>query len=235
MTSTAIGKPELDTWLDRHARNRASLCPGRGAPTPFESLWRSLDVEGEVLVAVQRATGAVVEAIVEHYPDNVFWDLDRLIYELTLRGSVDEVQETEAKLVRLMAGFGVHSQIRFRYVHDFTYGFDWAKWVAREPNLRSGIGPFDEAFLDYLEVRQAELLTLIAQNDATYGRLEGAEPRNPFAFSREPDDERRLHEALAQNDNVPVETWEIRGRVRWGARFAEAREERARQMGLTNG
>lgn len=232
MSSTAIGKPDLDLWLTRRVGARVSLCPDRSSPTPFSSLWSSLPLDPSTLGAVQDATWSVVEAIVEHYPDNVFWDLDRLLFDLTLRDSIEAIGKTATKVVRLMAGFGAHSQIRFRYVHDFTYGFDWAKWVARDPEPRSHIGPFDEEFLDYLEIRQGELLALIAQNDATYGQLKGDQPRNPFAFSREPADERTLHEDLAKSGAVPVETWELRGRARWGAHFAQAREDRARALGL---
>ncbi|MEM6732785.1 MAG: ferrochelatase [Myxococcota bacterium] len=229
MSSTAY---TLDAWLDDQVGERASLCPERSRPTPFTTLWSSLDVDAEHRTAIVSVTEQVARSIAAHYPDNVFWDLDRIVQALSERESVAAIESTGARLVRLMRGFGMNSEIRFRYVHDFTYGFDWAKWVARDPETRSGTRPFDERFLEYLEARQRELLGLIDADDATYGQLRGDGARNPFGFSREPEDERRLHELLAERGQVPVETWQRKGPERWGEHFAKSRALLADELGL---
>ncbi len=232
MTSLSESPVDLDAWLDRHVGVRLSLCPGRERPTPFAELFCALELDRAREYALREVSERLVQAIAYHYPDNVFWDLDRLVSSLATRVSTDAIRSSGERLERLMAGFGMHSEIRFRYVHDFTYGFDWAKWVARAPEEREYIGPFDDAFLIYLEQRQRELMELIARDDEKYGKLRGDAPRNPFAFSREPEDERRLHEALAASGHVPVLTWTFDGRDRWGARFSEERDRVAKGLGL---
>ncbi|MEO0421609.1 MAG: ferrochelatase [Pseudomonadota bacterium] len=232
MTAIAIDGAALDAWLDEEVGERASLCPGRREPTSFAALWPHLGLTPARAAAVYRQTERVVRAIAMHFPDNVFWDLDLIIQALADRPSVEAIEAMGERFVGLVDGFGIHSSIRFRYVHDFTYGFDWAKWVAKAPEQRAHIGPFDEVFLAYLECRRQELLVLIAKDDAKYGRLRDERPRNPFGFSREPQDERRLHEVLADRGQIPVATWDRRGRAQWGARFAEQRAELAVELGF---
>ncbi|MEM9385760.1 MAG: ferrochelatase [Pseudomonadota bacterium] len=222
----------LDAWLDEEVGERVSLCPGRSHPTSFAVLWQTLGLEAAHAVALYRQTERVVRAIAMHFPENVFWDLDLIVQALADRASVDATEAMGDRLVALIDGFGMHSVIRFRYVHDFTYGFDWAKWVAKAPGRRAHIGPFDEGFLTYLERRRQELQELIAQDDAKYGRLRDERPRNPFGFSREPQDERLLHEMLAERGQIPVPTWDRLGRAQWGARFAEHRAELAAELGI---
>lgn len=226
---------DLDRWLVDHSVRRESLCPDREFSTPFATLWRSLKLGDSASMALIDVSRDIADAILTHYPDNLFWDLDRLVHDLAGRGSPNAIRDAGASVVRLMAGFGERSEIRFRYIHDFTYGFDWAKWVAREPEARQHVGPFDDVFLNYLHRRQQELLALIAADDETYGQLDGDEPRNPFGFSRDPEDERRLHVDLAQTGDIPVRSWDPRAEARWGARFAEVRDRRASAMGLARG
>ena len=72
------------------------------------------------------------------------------------------MRETTELLVDVQARYGARSAIRFRYVHDFIYGYDWARWVAREPETRTAIGPYDPVFLKRMRDRADELLELIA-------------------------------------------------------------------------
>lgn len=232
MTTTEIDGCALDAWLDSEVGERASLCPGRIRPTSFAELWSELDLDEAGTAAVMAATERMAHAIAVHFPDNVFWDFDLIVQALADRASVDAIEAMGERLVGLIDGFGMHSDIRFRYVHDFTYGYDWAKWVAKAPDRRRDVSPFDDRFLAYLERRRQELLELIDQDDATYGRLRDERPRNPFGFSREPNDERTLHEALAERGQIPVATWNRRGGARWGAHFATDRAELAAKLGL---
>jgi hypothetical protein len=57
--------------------------------------------------------------------------------------------------------------------------------------------------------------------------------RNPFGFSREPDDELALHRALAAAGAIPVEAWRIDAQPRWDLDFAARRLAQARALGLT--
>ncbi len=180
---------------------------------------------------------AVVESVRTHFPGNLLWDLDRLaasvLREAAGRGDpAAHVGEALGEVVSLHALFGRATPIRFRYVHDFVYGFDWAKWVRRDPSGRRRIGPFDLAFLRSMRARGGELLELIERDDAKYPRLGDARPRNPFAFSREPSAELRLHRDLARRDLVPVRAWLPDGEPTWDRPFAEEREARARALGL---
>lgn len=226
---------ELDGWLDANVHGLDSLCPGRSAPTRFADLFGCIDGGTRATELIRSSMRRVVQAMAENYPGNLFWDFDRLVYEFVRRESAEQIEKAAAQIVRLMRGFGAYSAIRFRYAHDFLYGFDWAKWVAREPNTRADIGPFDEPFLDYLEARQQELLTLIEQDDPKYGPLAGDEVRNPFLFHREPEDERILHKSLAVDGTIPVQAWDPESEDRWGACFADARDARAIELGLAKG
>jgi hypothetical protein len=183
-------------------------------------------------------------AQLDAFPGNLFWDLDliaaAIVDEAALapesaRACVDDRFDRMTALQHL---YGRRTPINFGYVHDFVYGFDWAKWVAREPSLHAAVpGPFSLEFLVYMHQRGHELLRLIATDDAKYPSLDGDEPRNPFPFSRAPDDEIRLHRELARRDLIPVPTWErdVNCRdwsTRWQLGFAERRIAVAGELGL---
>lgn len=222
----------LDRWLASERPKRESLNPAEGPPTSFETLFLTSVLGEERRRVLVWGCEEIVAAVLTHYPDNIFWDFDRLFEELARRVAVEEIETSVGQVVGLMGGFGGRSPIRFRYIHDFIYGFDWAKWVARAPEQRRHIGPFDGAFLTYLERRREELLALIAADDSTYGRLLDERSRNPFGFSREPSDERLLHRRLAFEGQIPVEAWRRQGVARWGAHYAERRADLAQELGL---
>ena len=131
-----------------------------------------------------------------------------------------------------MTLYGMRSPVRFQYVHDFTYGYDWAKWVRRSPRDRSHVGPFELDFLRYSRRRGHELLALIARDDAEYPSLPDDRPRNVFRFSRDPDEEILLLRDLASRDLLPVEAYRTDASPRWDRPFAELRDERALALGL---
>lgn len=179
------------------------------------------------------------------FPSNLFWDLDliaaAIVHEASTlafgpaRACVADRFERMAALQHL---YGRRTAINFSYVHDFVYGFDWAKWVAREPSLHADVpGPFSLPFLAYMQQRGRELLALIAADDSKYPSLDDDAPRNPFPFSREPEDEIRLHRELARRDLIPVPTWDrdVHCRdwsTRWRIGFAERRIDVANELGL---
>ncbi len=161
-----------------------------------------------------RGLAALAQAQLDAFPANLFWDLDLIACEIVREAvaSADPLgvlDDRFARMARLQTLYGRTTAINFSYVHDFVYGFDWVKWIAREPSLQAAPPrPFSLAFLDYMQRRGLELLELIAHDDRKYPRLEGDEPRNPFPFSRDPESELRLHRELARRGLIPVPTWD---------------------------
>lgn len=219
-----------------------SLDPARDYARPLLDVGRAVLVDepdpgaaeafAEGLVAI---TGAMRHA----FPDNIFGDLDYLAASLwrgaraAPEGAVPFLRAQSRRIAALQALFGRGTAIRFRYVHDFVYGLDWAKWVGRDPSARAEVGPFAPPFLAAMERRGHELVALIAGGrDRKYPPLPDERPRNPFGFSREPDAEITLHRDLAAARLLPVEAWRIDARPRWDRPFAELRRQRALALGL---
>ena len=224
----------LDGALGGRPGRFETLAPGRSVPTPLAELFAALTggKGGPRAEALGRGLVVIAEAVVEHFPGNLFWDLDLLAAALWQQESATAMNAMTDTIVRLQAGFGRHTTIRFRYAHDFLYGFDWCRWVARAPEARSAVGVYDARFLAYLEKRQQELIALIAEDDAKYPRLAGESARNPFGFSREPDDEARLHRALAAEDLVPAKAWDTGGTQDAMRPYARLREDMALRLGM---
>ncbi len=220
--------------------------------------WRSLDPQrgharplvevGHALLGPEPAVGAdalvdglatIADAMERAFPHNIFGDLDYLAASLwrdaheAAEGLAPYLRRECGRVAALQTLFGRETAIRFRYVHDFVYGYDWAKWVAREPRTRASYGPFSPQFLAFMEHRGQELLELIADGrDRKYPPLPDGRPRNPFGFSREPEAEIRLHRVLAQEGLLPVETWRLDAQPVWDRPFAELRRQRAVALGL---
>ena len=244
-----------------------SSAPGAW-PDARRSAWRSLDPARErasSLASIHAATLATLapshrdvlsEALAEGlcelalaqldaFPGNLFWDLDLIAAELTREAAKLEpeparicINQRFDRMVELQHLYGRNTKINFSYVHDFVYGFDWAKWVAREPSLHAKPpGPFSREFLDSMLERGHELLALIAKDDRKYPSLPDDEARNPFPFSREPAQEIRLHRELARRDLIPVPTWLGTAAprdwaTRWQIDFAKRRAEVAAELVL---
>lgn len=222
---------------DEARATRATLGTDRDAATPLVTLYDELGgaLPDAPRVAFGLALRRIAESMLEAFPDNIFWDLDALAAQLAA-GAREHgpawVTAESALVASLQHLFGGGTVIRFRYVHDFLYGFDWAKWVRRDPEARARVGPFDPRFVRVMWQRGHELLALIARDDAKYPRLRGEAARNPFGFRREPDDERRLFRDLAAHDLLPVRAWQRAPRTSFAEPFRERREERARALGL---
>lgn len=231
---------EADAQLDDEGVIRATLAPERSEATRMEGLGARA-AEAGLPSAAQSALAdgliALSNAIAKHFPENIFWDLDFPVGNVCRR-ALEQADPTAfvaaqtARLVELQAIYGCHTPIRFRYVHDFTYGFDWAKWVQKDPEARRGVAPFDPTFLNFSANRGHELLALIEADDQKYPQLRDEKHRNPFGFRRDPEAETQLYRHLARGGHLPVETWRWDGAPAWDRPYADDRLEQALALGL---
>ncbi len=227
-----------DARIDEVSPARKSLDPqGRRARPLLELAERHASGAAALDVAFADGLARVGDAQVRAFPGNLFWDFDAFAASVRRQAEVSAdplalLEEVCGIACRLMELFGALSPIRFRYVHDFMYGFDWARWVARDPEARRRVGPFELPFLRYVFRRGHELVALIARDDAKYGKIPTGTHRNPFDFSRSPEDEQRLLEDLSAQGLVPVTAWESDAKAVWDRPYAAIREERARELGL---
>ncbi len=206
-----------------------TLDPTRSERTPIDRLARD--------AALGRALEVVDRSIARHFPENLFGDLDRLAHELDRLRSSHGGEAMHARAERIghvHALFGRETPLQFRYTHDFLYGYDWARWVARAPEERALVGPYDDVFLAYSEQRAGELCALVAADDRKYGRLAAGVHRNPFPFRRDLEAERILHRALAAEGLVPVHAWRPDTPAHWDRPYSALREARAKELGLAH-
>jgi hypothetical protein len=224
--------------LDPHREHASSL-------TQLSDLLLRPEDPATLELAFTESLSKIALSIAEHFPENIYWDLDFLAAQLIAQGrdliaksaeseveAIANMRELTALFVEVQARYGARSAIHFRYVHDFIYGYDWARWVARAPESRTTVGPYDAVFLQRMRDRAEELLELIAADDSTYPRLGEGVTRNPFGFSREPADESALWAELARSRLIPVEAWRRDPVPTWNRPYAELRETCARELGL---
>jgi len=234
-----LGAPWLSLAANRtHARSLVAI--GR-ALISLSPAAHKVDETSAAFEALADGLAAIALAMHDAFPHNIFGDLDHLAACLwrdaisAPEGSVPYLRQQCARLVELQHLFGRTTSIRFRYVHDFLYGFDWAKWVSRDVSARARVGPFSPTFLAYMHTRGHELLTVIAEgHDHRYPPLLDARPRNAFGFSREPADELVLHRLLARERLLPVEAWRLDAIPRWNQPFHELRYEHAARLGFVD-
>ncbi len=221
--------------VERSLPPRRTLAPGRALATPLDALadrcFAGLPAEGVSLR--ENLLEGIGLAFAGDYPENLFCDLDALAGRLAA-APAPAAEALAARVIALSRAFGGAGVIRFRYVHDFLYGLDWCRWAAKDPAARAGVDPYSEAFLDHLARRGEELVALIEAGDGKYGPLAAGDYRNPFDFSREPDDEARLLLALAAEGALPFPCWEVDAAARL-VPFVEAREAAAARLGLLRG
>ena len=240
--NASVAKRVAATLESTQARIRATrwgaltLDPERNKATPLAELVDRLAV-GAQLDALASTAAAVASAQLDSFPENVFWDFDHYLASVHGRAScyedyASELAVTTRATVRLMHLYGQRSRIRFRYVHDFMYGFDWARWVRRDRQQRSGLGAFDPAFLRHSEDRGRRILELIERDDHWYPRLDDGVARNPFPFARDPEHELALYRDLASRKLIPVEAWRIDAVPDCSRDYDALRESRAQVLGL---
>jgi len=241
MTAQAIDETiipllEVEARIQESRFGALSLDPNRSIASSPTELVSSL-ADSQELPHLAAAASAVAEAQLRSFPENIFWDFD--FYLASIHRSASAVSDYASYLrevtrmtVGLMTLYGQQSVIRFRYVHDFMYGFDWARWVRRDPAARMGIEPFGIDFLRRTESRGRDILTLIKTDDDWYPKLADGASRNPFPFSREPEEELLLYRLLAESACVPVEAWRLDAQADASRELDALREDLAASLGL---
>jgi hypothetical protein len=236
LDSTLAPLTDVDMRIAQSPSGRLTLDPRRDRATPLAEVVCRLAGEDQI-PHLAAAVGAVAEAQLVSFPDNLFWDLDFYVASIHRHACAapdysNYLRQVALLTVGLMQLHGQQSAIRFRYVHDFIYGFDWARWVRRKPEARQELEPFGPEFLRQTESRGRDLLSLIETDDAWYPKLEEGVSRNPFPFPREPRDELRLYRTLAERGYIPVEAWRLDARPDAGRDFDALREQTAKSLGL---
>ena len=229
-----------DALIARSGASWASLKPRKKRALSLEELGevvlRGVDparLHEQQASAWAMALSHVARAIVRNFPGNVFADLDLVavaLRDVVIAEGHVALEQTIDPLVEIHRLYGKTSRIRFQYVHDFLYGFDWARWVASDPQDRAAIGPFDRRFLQRSVERAAELEALIDNNDPTYPPLAEGTFRNPYAFARDPKTEALLFRDLAKHNLLPA--CPIRQSAVWDKPFLQERLLRAEKLGL---
>lgn len=232
---------EMDEKLRASGAYPGTLNLAASSPTSLSDLGAKLlteDLAVDVTESFADALCAIADGHVRNFPQNLFADFDYLAGEIVAGARRSNgagaafVRNISTKVVGLLDLYGGASEIRFQYVHDFLYGFDWAKWVALDPAARSGVPPFGEEFLDHMQRRGEELHRLAASNDSRFPKIPGNQFRNAFGFRREPHNETTLFLDLAKQGLIPVEAWRSDATPSWQKPYVRLREERARALGL---
>ncbi len=227
---------ELEASINQCPSGPLTLDPGRSSASPLSEVVSSL-ADSSQSPHLAAAAAAVAEAQLESFPENLFWDFDFYLASIHRRASTTPdypgyLEQVTSLTVGLMRLYGQQSAIRFRYVHDFIYGFDWARWVRRDPDARTQVEPFGLAFLKQTESRGRDIITLIESDDDWYPRLTDGDIRNPFPFAREPEDELALYRLLARRGDVPVQAWRIDAVTDASRDFDALREDAAGSLGI---
>jgi len=231
----------LDEFLSQQSVNPLSLNPQKQVITSFAELGNLIAEETtdiKLISNLQNTLERILDAQLENFPTNIFWDCDFMVSSI-LRQALpmgdDAVAFLKAftnKMVCLSKLFGMKQEIRFCYVHDFMYGFEWARWVQKEPQTRAQLEPFSLIFLDYLLAKGQELIHRISLDQSTNYKLCDTGFRNPFPFSRVPEDEYRLLTHLASKGLIPVAAWNWNTQPVWNQPFQEIRQQLALQLNI---
>ena len=222
---------EVDARIRQSPRGALTLDPSRSIASRLTDVVSAL-ADSHQSAHLAAAASAAAEAQLQSFPDNLFWDFDFYLASihhdaLAAPDYASYLENITSMTVGVMRLYGQQSTIRFRYGHDFMYGFDWARWIRRDPGAHEGIEPFGLDFLRQIESRGQDIVRLIDSNDDWYPRLTAGVSRNPFPFSREPEDELPLYRLLAERGCVPVEGWKLDARPDASRDFDALREELA--------
>ncbi len=231
----------LDEILAQQCVNPLTLNPDKTLITSFVELGNlitTMTTDEEFILALGDTLKLIVYAQLQNFPENIFWDFDFMVSSMVRQALVADggfmsfLESFGDKMVLLIELFGINKEIRFRYVHDFIYGFDWARWVQREPQTRSNSEPFSLVFLEELLSKGEKLIKHINYGQLTSYNLSQTGYRNPFDFSREPEDEHLLLTSLAQANLIPVATWDWDTSPVWDKPFQEMRQQLALKLNI---
>jgi hypothetical protein len=232
---------QLDKTLQHHCGGTiASLNPQKSTATTYEELFETIDLSTiDNVTSVLSMFFSMQQEECQHFPNNIFWDKDYFVgYIFNEVSSFPASLQQEfldsytSRFVSLLQLFGNQSIIRFQYLHDFSYGFDWAKWVYNDSEARSGILPFSMQFLDRMFSRGKELEVLISENNSKYPQIPTENYRNPFQFHRNVECETILLRTLVTLEAIPIQSWEINGNVEWNKPFNDIRSAEAERLGF---
>ena len=135
---------EMDAQLQTTVPIPLSMCPARTRATSLHDIGEALltdALDPSLMQAFADGLCLMVATKGDQFPENIFWDVDYLAACLLRLGDAHAIRDVTAHIVTLHEGFGRSSVINFRYVHDFMYGFDWARWVSQ----RAGDAPGDRS------------------------------------------------------------------------------------------
>jgi hypothetical protein len=231
----------IDEILARRSVNLLSLNPQKKITTSFAELGNLIveqNIDMQILTNVQETLKYIVNTQLQNFPENIFWDFDFIVSSMLRQalaadeGAIRFLKAFGEKMVCLTEMFGINTEIRFRYVHDFIYGFEWARWVQKDPANRANIEPFSLIFFDYLLAKGKELLQRISNGQFISYKLCDTGYRNPFTFSREPKDEYRLLTYLAEEELIPVAVWDWNASPVWNKPFQEMRQQLALKLNI---
>jgi hypothetical protein len=231
----------LDEIIAQKSVSYLSLNPHKNFATSFVEMGYYITAKNydpKIITSITDAMELIVDAQLSNFPENIYWDFDFMVHNILNQALVAKegafyfLDTFADKIVSLMNLFGIKKQIHFRYVHDFMYGFEWAKWVQKDPYARSNTEPFGIIFLDYILNRGQEMIQLINLNDSKYHQLTDSVYRNPFPFSREPECECRLLSYMAEEELIPVPAWDWNARPMWNKPFQQIRQELSIQLDI---
>ncbi|MBH8574361.1 hypothetical protein I8752_15300 [Nostocaceae cyanobacterium CENA369] len=231
----------LDEIIAQHSVNLLSLNPQKTFTTSFAELGNLIvktTTNAQLIAALRNTLEHILHAHLQNFPQNIFWDFDFIVSSMLRQAlvagenAIDFLELFSQKMVSLTELFGIKTEIRFRYVHDFIYGFEWARWVQKEPEKRACVEPFSLVFLDYLLVKGKEILQRISHGQNITYKLCDTGFRNPFTFSREPEDECRLLSYLAGEELIPVTAWNWDAQPIWNKPYQDMRQQLALKLNI---
>lgn len=231
----------LDQILTHASIQPLTLNPQKKNMTSFVDLGNLIMEEtkdSQIITSIIKTLEIIVYAQLKNFPENIFWDFDFMVNGMLRQALADEdsaiayLEKFGHKMLSLTELFGNQGEIRFRYVHDFIYGFDWVRWVQKDPENHGNVEPFSLVVLDYLLDKSDELAQRIHQSRCHYYKLSATGYRNPFGFSREPEDEYLLFTHLAQQRLIPVPAWSWDAVPIWNQPFEDLRQEVALKLNI---
>lgn len=231
---------DLETYLDKTIPHRKSLNKTQSKAINLPVLkteiikWELSKLE---LNFYENVVIEICNSIQDNFPQNIFYDLDYLFYQILQESKTSEIgfepklNEFQNSLNSIFTIFGIHSSVKFRYIHDFIYGYDWLKWTLEKKGSQEIESPLGEPFLNYITNRGKELENLIEGNDKNYPVLN--EPfRNPFLFVRSTQEEEILHSNLSIDHLIPLEAWNLFAIPKSDKNYSEIRTKRALELGI---
>lgn len=231
----------LDEIIAQQSVNLLSLNPQKTLTTSFTELGNLIvetTTDLRLISSLRDTLEHILNAQLQNFPQNIFWDFDFVVSSMLRQAlaagdrAIDFLESFGNKMVSLSELFGIKTEIRFRYVHDFIYGFEWARWVQKQPETRAHVEPFSLVFLDYLLVKGKEILQRISHGQNISYKLCDTGFRNPFTFSREPEDERRLLSCLAGEELIPIAAWNWDAQPVWNKPYQDMRQQLALKLNI---